>query len=126
MVIPSFVLLLLKILGWKVADTQAKALAFDCHFVSLGVQLSLDAIPKSRTLVLTNKPGRVEAIRKRAEGWLQPGARMGSRDALSIRNKISFAESYTFARLSAPAARIFVFAVVVFHRLCLLTPKSLS
>ena len=67
-------LLLLKILDWKVADSEARVLPFDCHFVSLGVQLSLDAIPEEMTLVLDNKPGRVEAIKNQAQEWLKPGA----------------------------------------------------
>jgi hypothetical protein len=57
-------------------------------------------------LLLRNKPGRIEDICEAARLLLKPGAKMGFKDALSLRSKVSFAEGQTHAKATAPLARM--------------------
>jgi len=96
---------LLGLLGWVVADSEAKRKPFHQTFVSLGVELDF-AQAGSRKILLRNKPGRVESIGEMCDALLAPGAKMGFKEALSLRGKVSFAEGQTHAKLSAPLARL--------------------
>ena len=90
----------LKLLGWKVADSEKKRKPFSKKFVSLGVQVDLSHID-SRRIHLEQKPGRVEALKEQVDKILQVDALTWG-DALSVRGRIYFCEGQTFGRVAAP------------------------
>ena len=94
---------LMVMLGWEIAMTEKKRLPFDAKFVCLGVLVDLSEIA-SGTMVLANKPGRVDALSLQVLSLLEKGT-MGFKDALSIKGRISFAEGQLFGRIAAPAVR---------------------
>ena len=59
-----------------------------------------------KCISLTNKPGRVEAIKVATEIVLSSNKPFGFRDALSFKGKFSFAEGQTFGRVLAPVSRV--------------------
>ena len=89
--------------GWKVAGKE-KRLPFSQLFVSLGVEVDL-SMASVRQVLLRNKPGRVAAIKASSDNLHLANAKLGFKDALSLRGKISFAEGQSHARLTAPLAR---------------------
>ena len=97
---------LLNLLGWDVAMEEKKRKPFQKSFVALGVQIDFGKSGTSRIIELGNKEGRVADIKSMVEGFLQRGAKMGFKEALSVRGKISFAEGQVHARLAAPATRL--------------------
>ena len=96
---------LLNLLGWKIADSDAKRLPFAKQWVSLGVEVDFGNSTASE-IKLRNKPGRIDNIAEVVAELLGKGATLGFKEALSLRGKISFAEGYTHAKLTAPLARL--------------------
>ena len=96
---------LLGLLGWMIADSDAKRKPFAPSFVSLGVEVDLGG-SVTKVIRLKNKPGRVEAIVKTARALCLPSALLGFKDSLSLRGRIAFAEGTTHAKLTAPLARL--------------------
>ena len=98
---------LIALLGWRLADSEAKRLPFASAFTSLGVRVVFTDTATG-TILLENKPGRVQSIREQVDLFTSVAnpRRIGFKDALSLRGKISFAEGHTFARLTAPLARM--------------------
>ena len=96
---------LLTLLGWRISTSQDKHKPFEQCFVSLGVEVDFTRSELGEIL-LRNKPGRVAAIRELYEKLCAPGGKLGFKEALSLRGKISFAEGQTHARLTAPLARL--------------------
>ena len=94
----------LGLLGWKVSMGD-KNLPFMKKFVSLGVSIELPIHP-DKNIVLSNKPGRIEAIRVDVNRVLASPKPFGFRDALSFRGRFAFAEGQTFGRVLAPVARV--------------------
>ena len=94
----------LDLLGWRISLGD-KRLPFGKRFVSLGVVMELPAKGKME-ITLTNKPGRVEAIKAAAEKVLSSDRLFGFGDALSFKGKFSFAEGQTFGRVLAPVSRV--------------------
>ena len=95
---------MLKLLGWRIAMTEAKRKPFDKEFVALGVQVNLSRISVGE-IVLQQKPGRAEALQQQVDALLKADI-MGFKDALSIRGRIFFCEGQTFGRVSAPVIRM--------------------
>ena len=61
---------LLKLLGWKIADTEAKRKPFSKGFVSLGVQVILSQTSAGK-MVLQQKPGHADALRIQVDALLR-------------------------------------------------------
>lgn len=95
---------LLELLGWKLSVGE-KRLPFAKSFVSLGVSVKLP-LANCCDILLSNKPGRVEAIRKEVDKVFSSSKLFGFKDALSFRGKFAFAEGQTFGRVLAPVARV--------------------
>lgn len=96
---------LLGLLGWAIADSEAKRKPFAPSFVSLGVEVDLSG-SVAKVIRLKNKPGRVEAIVETASALCLPNALLGFKESLSLRGRIAFAEGSTHAKLTAPLARL--------------------
>ena len=96
---------LLKLLGWRIADTDAKRLPFAKQWVSLGVEVDFKD-SKTSEILLRNKPGRIDNIAVAVGDLLKKEAVLGFKEALSLRGRVSFAEGYTHAKLAAPLARL--------------------
>ena len=95
---------MLKMLGWKIATTDAKRKPFAKEFVALGVQVNLSRISEGE-IVLQQKPGRAEALQQQVDAVLRADM-MSFKDALSIRGRIFFCEGQTFGRVAAPVIRM--------------------
>ena len=95
---------LLRLLGWKIADTEAKRKPFSKEFVSLGVQVNLSKLATGE-IVLQQKPGRAEALKSQVDALLHDN-NFGFKDALSVRGRIFFCEGQTFGRVAAPVIRM--------------------
>jgi hypothetical protein len=96
---------LLNLLGWRISMSEEKRKSFSKLFVSLGVEVDL-SLTKDKKVLLRNKPGRVEGIRQLANSILAPDGRLGFKEALSLRGRVSYAEGQTHARVTAPLARL--------------------
>ena len=94
---------MLTLLGWKIADSEAKRKPFADTFVCLGVQVNYTELWRG-DILLENKPGRVSDIKAQVLE-LQAKGCLGFKDALSLRGRFAFAEGQTFCRLTAPVAR---------------------
>ena len=95
---------MIDLLGWELATEEKKRKKFSKQFVALGVVIDLDEI-QSGIVKLRNKPGRIEGIEDQLK-ILRVKRRLGFKDALSLRGKISFAEGQHYGRIAAPAAFI--------------------
>ena len=82
---------LLGLLGWAIADSEAKRKPFAPAFVSLGVEVDLSG-SVAKIIRLKNKPGRVDAIVETASALCLPNAFLGFKESLSLRGRIAFAE----------------------------------
>ena len=92
---------LIGILGWQLATEDKKRLPFARKCVALGVEL--DYTEAERAIIkVGNKPGRLDEISQIIDSF-KSGTQVGFKEALSIRGKISFAESCLFGRLAACA-----------------------
>jgi len=96
-------LALLSLLGWKVADSEAKNKPFAESFVTLGAEVNLSKAWIDEEISVGNKPGRAAKIARTIENSV--GKPLGLGAALSLRGLLVYAEGYTHARLSAPALR---------------------
>ena len=94
----------IKLLGWKLSESEKKRKPFDQEFVSLGVLIDLSQAADG-WIVLKNKEGRISNIKDLVQATLQRGQMM-FRDALSIRGKIQFAEGQAFGRIAGPLSRV--------------------
>ena len=95
---------LLLTLGWGVSLGD-KRLPFARRFASLGIEIDLHKTIE-QVLELHNKPGRVEAIIVELDRLINGQHKIGFKEALSIRGKLSYAEGQTFGRVLAPTARV--------------------
>ena len=91
---------LFDLLGWKVSMGEDKRKVFEHSFVSLGVLVDYSNLHAGEVL-LKNKPGRIEGIKDQLKLLVDKGL-LRSRDALSLRGKIYFAEGQIFGRIAAP------------------------
>ena len=81
---------LLDMLGWKISFGD-KRLPFSKVFVSLGVMVGLPDFGKM-DITLSNKPGRVQAIRKATDKVLSSTTSFGFKDALSFKGALQRAK----------------------------------
>jgi hypothetical protein len=95
---------MLQLSGWKVAMTDTKRLPFDVKFVSLGVMVDFTSA-SDKEIVVTNKPGRLEGVQQLILEVLRKGF-MGFKQALSIKDKITYAEGQLFSKVAAPTCRV--------------------
>ena len=91
---------LLKLLGWRIADSVTKRRPFNKKFVSLGVQIDFSLVGAGEIL-LEQKPGRIDALKVQIDKLLDDNV-MTFKDASSVRGRIFFSEGQTFGRVSAP------------------------
>ena len=91
---------LLKLLGWRIADSEAKRIPFAEAFVSLGVNVNYEQV-QAGTILVEHKPGRIAALEAQVAEAVSRG-KFGFRDALSVRGRILFAEGQIFNRVAAP------------------------
>jgi len=96
-------LALFDLLGWKVADSEAKSKPFAECFVTLGAEVDLSNACLNEEISVGNKPGRAAKIARTVEEAVARPLGLGA--ALSLRGLLVYAEGYTHARLSAPALR---------------------
>jgi len=89
----------------KIADSDAKRQPFSSAFVSLGVQVDFERTQEG-VILLENKPGRLGDLCAAADELLKPNAKLGFKEALSLRGKVAFAEGQTHAKVTAPLARL--------------------
>ena len=95
---------MLQLLGWELSFGD-KRLPFSKSFISLGVQVKFPDIGGSN-IELSNKPGRVDAIKTEVKKVLEAPKPFGFKDALSFKGKFGFAEGQTFGRVLAPVSRV--------------------
>ena len=95
---------LLDLIGWKVADTEAKRKPFAQKFTSLGVKLNFEST-KDKVIIVEPKDGRVESIIELANKILDKG-NMNFKEALSLKGKLQFAEGQLFYRVTAAICRL--------------------
>ena len=95
---------MLNLLGWEVSMSEKKRFSFDQCFVSLGVQIQFGSLAE-RSITVSNKPGRIESLEIAVNNVVFEG-RLGFREALSIKGKISYAEGQLFGRVAAPLCRL--------------------
>ena len=95
---------LINILGWKLVVEDKKRLPFSRKCVVLGVQLDFERSEEA-IIAVSNKPGRLEEIDAIIQDF-RSGKQVGFKEALSIRGKLSFAESCLFGRVAASAGHI--------------------
>ncbi|CAE7670291.1 unnamed protein product [Symbiodinium sp. CCMP2592] len=95
--------LVLRILGWKVAEDPKKSLPFAKVFAMLGASFSLVRAP-SGILEIANKEGRLESLRTLvnsvcAEGFVQPAV------LASLKGRLLYASTHTFGRVALMAVK---------------------
>jgi len=95
---------LFDLLGWEVAMSEDKRAPFCERFTALGVTVDL-AMSASGVVKLSNKSGRVKAIRQQVDSAIESDC-IDFRDALSLRGKLSFAEGQNYGRISSPVAHM--------------------
>ena len=95
---------LFEALGWQLAMAPEKWKSFAPQFDCLGVTVDLASTPAGITSV-SNKKGRVAGIRQQADLLFSKGV-LGFKDALSMRSRISYAETQIFGRVAAPLAHM--------------------
>jgi len=95
-------LALFDLLGWKVADSEAKSKPFAECFVTLGAEVDLSNACLNEEISVGNKPGRAAKIARTVEEAVACPLGLGA--ALSLRGLLVYAEGYTHARLSARCA----------------------
>ena len=91
---------MLKLLGWRIATTEAKRKPFAKDFISLGVQVNLECSTEG-TVMLQHKPGRVLSLHEQVEQIIE-SKNMRFKDALSVRGRIYFCEGQVYGRVGAP------------------------
>ena len=97
---------LIKLLGWQLSTSEEKRRPFSPTFVALGVQVDFAKLSEG-TILLSNKPGRVENIEKQVREVLEARPKvMSFRVALSLRGKVAFAEGQTFCRMTGFVAKL--------------------
>lgn len=97
---------LVKLLGWRLSETEEKRKPFQKEFVALGVLFDFSRA-QEKVVQLKNKPGRVDNIAEQVEAVLaDPERRLQFKEALSLRGKIGFAEGQTYCRMTAYVARM--------------------
>ena len=95
---------LLSILGWAISEGD-KRLPFSKRFTSLGVDIDFSDL-QHKVLKVYNKPGRVEAILREVDVFLNGSKLMGFKEALSLKGRFDFAQGQTFGRILAPTSRV--------------------
>ncbi|CAE7793477.1 unnamed protein product [Symbiodinium sp. CCMP2592] len=95
--------LVLRILGWKIAEDPKKSLPFAKVFAMLGASFSLVRAP-SGILEIANKEGRLESLRTLvnsvcAEGFVQPAV------LASLKGRLLYASTHTFGRVALMAVK---------------------
>ena len=95
---------LLKLIGWRVADTEEKRKPSQVSFLSLGVQVDFDK-SKEKLIILKPKEGRIKSIVELAKKILKQD-KMGFEEALSLKGKLQFAEGQLFFRVTAAICRL--------------------
>ena len=83
--------------------SEKKRFDFNQCFVSLGVQICFGSL-SDRSITVSNKPGRLESLETAVDNVKFEG-KLGFREALSIKGKISYAEGQLFGRVAAPLCR---------------------
>ena len=91
-------------LGWEVSLSEKKRFPPAQIFNSSGVKVDFSAT-KKKTVVLSNKDGRLEGIADMVKEILKKGT-MGFKEALSLKGKLQFAEGQLFFRVAAPICRL--------------------
>ena len=86
----------LSLLGWDHATSGSKGLPFDSVFTVLGMQLDLSRITDS-TVVLANKPGRLERIVDRFK-LVQTSGAISKHEAQVLRGLLQFASGFFAGR----------------------------
>ena len=86
----------LNLLGWDHATSGSKGLAFDKVFTVLGMQLDLSQV-QSQTVVLSNKPGRVDRILHRLSEISAAGS-ISKHEAQVLRGLLQFASGFYAGR----------------------------
>ena len=86
----------LSLLGWDHATSGSKGLAFDKVFTVLGMQLDLSQI-QGQTVVLSNKPGRVDRIVQRFSEISNAGF-ISKHEAQVLRGLLQFASGFYAGR----------------------------
>jgi len=94
---------LLSILGWEVKEPEA--LTPEASFKALGVIVDLSGVESSGTIVVANKPERVQDDRATLARILASG-RSSPTEARKLRGRLQYACSQTFGRSGAFAARL--------------------
>ena len=95
---------LIDLIGWEISTTQGKRLPFAEKFVALGVAVDLSDA-EAGTVKLSNKPGRIPALRKQIEAAVSCGE-LSFKEALSIRGRLAFAEGQNYGRIAAPVSHM--------------------
>ena len=93
----------LELLGWTISQGE-KALPFSSEFVMLGAQLSFEEASTGH-IVVRNKPGRLEGIRKLVTSFLDGNA-PDTKMLASLKGKLLFAASHTFGRCTQIATQL--------------------
>ena len=91
------------LLGWRIAEGE-KALPFAQTFIMLGAQLSFEEASTGHVIV-RNKPGRLDGIRKLVQPFLDGGL-PDARLLASLKGKLLFAASHTFGRCTQIATQL--------------------
>ena len=92
------------IVGFQVSTDFNKVMPFNEIVELLGVQVDLSDVPRG-SLVVRNKPGRVDEIRALVDGYLSSNS-LSPSAAASLRGKIQFTEGQHYLRLGCLAARV--------------------
>ena len=95
---------LIDLIGWELSTSQGKRLPFAEKFVALGVAVDLSGVDTG-TVRLSNKPGRIPALKKQIEAAIASGE-LGFKEALSIRGRLAFAEGQNYGRIAAPVSHM--------------------
>ena len=96
--------LILKLLGWKVAEDAHKALPFRKVFDLLGASVILHKSAEG-TIEIGNKEGRAEALEDLIEGFCKR-EQLHHSELAKLRGKLMYAASHTFGRTAMCAVRI--------------------
>ena len=95
---------LLDLLGWRTSSNPDKDRLLEAQFVALGVQLELPSGGPDPHFVVTNKPGRVEAIVEACSLALR-SRRLSRAAAATLRGRLLWAEQQAFGCAARTATR---------------------
>ena len=101
--IDYIVMSVLQLLGWKTSSNPKEQHQFGKVFSMLGVSIDVSSTLDGY-IKISNKPSRVQDVRRAIEGFLRDG-KMTSQEAASLKGKLSYMDAQHFARLGIPTTK---------------------